>query len=271
MRDYLSFSILPLREHLELFVISHIFWWLLYAFIHIFIHIKHKNIKDVYDTKNRIVSIIHGLFCIYISFYDVFVNKTDKCGNDNSNFQNNSLIISCSYFLYDAIACLIFGISNVPMFIHHFVCVLGFYFGIIYNNSATEMIRGLLVAEVTNPIMHLREIFKNYGLGKTKTYLLLDIIYMIMYMFSRLGYGAMVTHFTLFCDKGNLIFAKITGLVVWLQSIYFSYRMIRIIRFRCDEYQERKKKNVKLFWLEHNKQLDELTIYKKKKAAVYVP
>ena len=257
-------------EQLNLFIIGTISWWMLYSFIHLFVKINHKNLKDQYDTKNRIFSIIHGLYCIYVSTFDIFFNKPDKCGYTNSKFQNDLMLISCSYFLYDVISCLLLGISCLPMLFHHIFCIAGYYTSLLYNNSSTEIIRALFVAEITNPIMHLREILKNFGLFKTKLYLTFDLIYMVKYIFSRLGYGSFVIFFTVFCN-GNLIIVKISGAFVWLQSVYFAFRMIKIFKFRKKEYKERKVKGIQMWWFDHNKKIDEMEIYKKKCSKIYVP
>ena len=257
------------HEQLYLFMLSFSLWWVVYSFVHFFVKINNKTLLKILDTKNRIVSIIHGSYCIFASFIDIFINKTDKCGYENSDFQNTFMLISCSYFLYDMIACIVLKISNLPMFFHHMSCIFGMYTSVYYNSSATEIIRAILVAEVTNPIMHLREIFKNYDLGKTKFYLLLDLIFMGLYIISRLVFGLPVIMLTVFCE-GNLILVKITGAFIWLQSVFFTYKMISILKFRYAEYKERSEKNIQLWWFEHNKQIDDMEVYKKK-AKTYVP
>ncbi len=48
--------------------------------------------------------------------------------------------------------------------------------------------------------------------------------------------------------------------------------MIKLIQHRYKEYKERIKNNVELFWLEHNKKVEELEYYKLSlKKACYVP
>ena len=93
---------------------------------------------------------------------------------------------------------------------------------------------------------------------------------MVKYIFSRLGYGSFVIFFTVFCN-GNLIIVKISGAFVWLQSVYFAFRMIKIFKFRKKEYKERKVKGIQMWWFDHNKKIDEMEIYKKKCSKIYVP
>jgi hypothetical protein len=243
-------------------IISHLCWWLLYAFVHFCIKVNHKTLKDVNDTKTRIISIAHASLIFWASTYDVIFNQVDKCGQPNTKFQTTFMIISCTYFLYDLIACILLGVSDAEMVYHHLMCILGYYTGISYNNSANEMLRALVVSEITCPIMHLRMILKNYGLKHTKMHNLLDIVYMFLYIVARLGYGSTVVYFTVFC-RNNLILVKIAGAFVWIQSVRFAIRMVKILKDKYKEYKERSQKGVELFWLNHNKKVEELNYYKK--------
>ena len=56
------------------------------------------------------------------------------------------------------------------LIIHHTLCVLGFGSALLYNYGGIDSIGGLFVAEVSNFPMHLRVIFRNFGLRYTKSY-----------------------------------------------------------------------------------------------------
>lgn len=256
--------------YFQYWLVSVVLWTLLYLVIHFFVKVKSKSKKDEIDSKNRIVSIIHGVFCIYVGFTDEFVNKAEIFGVPNSEFQNYMMLISKAYFFYDTIACIILGISNLPMLLHHLFCILGFYSSIFYNISATEIIKAMLATEITNPVMHMREIFKNSNLGKTKIYLIFDLIYMSLYILARPGWGTYLMYLTFSCST-SLILVKLSALFLFFQSLFFSYKMIGVFKFRYIEYLERKKSNIHLWWFEHNKQIDDMEIYKKKREKVYIP
>ena len=268
LNSILSFSKLK-DEQTTMFVYSFIFWWFLYLLIHYFVKIDNKSPKNQIDTNNRLISIIHGLFSIYVSLIDYFQERSGICGNLNTYYQNNAMIISCSYFLYDFIACNLDRISNLAMNLHHLVCIFGFYGAILYNNSATEIMGALLLTEITNPSMHLREILKNYGLKKTKIYLVFDLIYMTKYILARLVFSIPQIIYALKC-KEILLVVKLAAIFLWAQSLVFGYRMLGIFKYRYKEYLERKEKKIAIWWFENNKKLDEMEIYKNK-YKVYVP
>jgi len=159
------------------------------------------------------------------------------------------------------------------MVLHHVSVMLGYYSGISFNHSASEMLRGLLVADVSNPIMHTRLIVRNFGLKHTKLYLYMDVVYMIIYVVARSAFGAMATYWTVFC-KGNLFIVKISAFIVWGQSVLFMKRMLQNLFHRYLDYCERKAKGVDYFWFEFNKKVEELEYYKKslrKRKDKYVP
>ena len=147
--------------NMNIILISHLIWWCLYGCIHFFININHKTYKDIIDSKTRIVSIIHAIYASLLSFYDFLYFQKSVCGQYNNDLQNFILCTSISYFAYDTIICIILGISDNEMLYHHLSVIFGYYSGLSFNHSASEMLRGLLVADISNPIMHLRIIIRS--------------------------------------------------------------------------------------------------------------
>lgn len=261
------------NSQLNLIIISHLAWWALYLFIHFFINIKHKSPKETYDSKTRIVSIIHATYASLLGFADFFLYQTSICGQYNNELQNFIITTSMSYFIYDTIICLILNVSDVEMVFHHTFVTIAYYCGICFNHSAAEMLRGLLVADVSNPIMHLRLIIRNYGLKHTKLYLYCDLIYMVIYVVARSFFGFMACSWTVFC-KGNLFIVKISAMFVWGQSVIFIRRMFKNFVNRYKDYLERRSKNIEYYWFEFNKKVEDLDYYKKslkKNKEAYIP
>ncbi len=268
--EFDSKSLILEQHYYSLFMLSFIFWFLTFAIVYM-LPISHKNKETTNDTKTRIISILHASLIFWWSFYDVQFNQTGECGQSNSKFQNYLLVISCAYFLYDTIVCLLLGVLEKEMVYHHVFCILGYYFGLVYNNSANEMLRGLVVGELACPIMHLRKILTNYELRHTKSYFVLDMIYMTAYLTVRIGLGLQAAMFNLFCWD-NLLIVKVSGTFIWVQSCVFAKRMWAMIGWRIGERKERKAKNVQLFWFSHNKKLEELDYFQKMLSRkTYVP
>jgi hypothetical protein len=271
INDFDPKNLILTKEYYEFSFYCLIFWIFTYLFIHFCVPMKFSKKKDLYDSKTRIVSIIHASIIFLMAVYDAIYHQREVCGDTNTSFQNYMMMFSCSYFIYDLFACLILGCSDNEMVAHHIVCILGYQASIGYNSSANEIIRALIVTEVTCPIMHVRMIFKNYGLKHTKSHLLMDYIYMVLYLIARIGYGHRVIIFTVYCWD-NLLIVKIAGSFLFIQSSLFAKRMVKLLSHKFAEQKERNAKKVKLFWFEHNKQIEDLDYYQKQlKKSSYIP
>lgn len=244
-------------------------WTALYMVIHVS-PFKHSTKKHTLDTKNRIVSIIHATLILFMSLYDYFYLQEDKCGNTNSDYQNNMMLISCSYFIYDLLACQYFNVSDVGMTVHHVFVIIAEYSCLVMNNSATELVRGFIAAELSNPVMHLRTITGNFGLKHSKLFILFESYYFTSYAFARLVFGFQVSIFTVLCWE-NVFLVKFSAMVVWLQSWIYVINMINIVKRRIKEYKERKHFKIPFWWFEFNPKLSTLSFVKHGKGEKYVP
>lgn len=262
-------NILLPKESFIMFLSFLCCWILFYCFIHV-LPIKNSTNKTTLDTKNRIVSIVHATLMFVLCIYDYLYNQTNECGLENTEFQNKLLLISCSYFTYDLIACLYFNISDSAMFFHHSIVIVSEYSGILYSSSATTMIRAMISAEISNPVMHLRSITGNYGLKHTKLYLVFEIYYFLSYTLARLIFGTYTSIYSILCPS-DLIIVKISGACIILQSIKYATNMYNITFKRLRELKTRKQAGVELLWFKYNPKLTSLDYVKNEKGEKYVP
>jgi hypothetical protein len=245
-------------------------WTCLYIIVHNLPINHNRGLRQTLDTKNRIVSIIHASVLFLLSLYDYLYNHRDNCGSPNTTFQNNILLFFTSYFIYDILASIYFNILDSGMLYHHLFVIFSMYAGLLFNNSAEEMIRAMISAEISNPIMHIKKILSNAGLKDTKIHLLLEYIYFALYISARMIFGMMITWFTVVC-MNNLLIVKIGGSGVIFQSLLYSLNMSSILKIRAKERKERESKRVELYWFEFNPQITELDYFKKAKGDKYVP
>jgi len=149
---------------------------------------KHLPRKDWLDYRNRIVSIIHGIVGIFLGGYQTyFINES--CGNPNSSFESFVVSQSAGYFLYDLVAMAYFGLLDRGMLIHHMMCFWGYGMTLHRNLGAHYTVCGLFVAEISNPAMHTRLLLKHQGKRYTKAYEVLEITYILLYMYGRIILG----------------------------------------------------------------------------------
>jgi hypothetical protein len=74
-----------------------------------------------------------------------------------------------------------------------------------YGLSANFVVMGMFIGESSNPFMHLRAILKQYGLRYTKAYECCDIIFMLLFTFGRLIFGAKAVYNTCVCEQNHIL------------------------------------------------------------------
>lgn len=80
------------------------------------------------------------------------------------------MLISITYFIYDTIACMAYGLMDKSMLMHHLVCIFALGLCLIGFEGTFYLIVGMSVAEISNFPMHIRMILRNLGLKFTRLY-----------------------------------------------------------------------------------------------------
>lgn len=159
---------------------------------------------ELLDSKNRIISIVHGLILVTFSCYHYYM-MPGSCGELNSQYEKNLLYTAVGYFLYDFTAMAYYGLLDKTMTIHHWICIIGMSLPLTYNMSANYVVMGMFVAETSNPFMHARCIIRNYGLRYTKIYEFMEISFMLFYIYCRIFLGIGLTFNNCLCQYNSII------------------------------------------------------------------
>lgn len=143
--------------------------------------------------------------------------------------QMKALAVTLSYMVYDAACCYLNDDVRVDNTVHHLVSIVGIAAGLAYrrviylatikfswHHSAvrlaglvllifviiqcgTEMVASLFVTEISSPLLHLREILKEFGIKDTDLNLLVDVrthVLSILFFLFLLS-GFILPHFML--------------------------------------------------------------------------
>lgn len=145
----------------------------------------HLKRLDWLDFRNRIVSITHGLFILFLSAYNTFFVHSG-CGEKNTRFEAIIMNFTNGYFAYDFVAMAYLGILDKSMTIHHLICIGGLSAGLWTGLSADVLVSALFLTEISNPSMHMRNMLRLLGFRYTKAYETSEWSYMgkIIYAFS---------------------------------------------------------------------------------------
>lgn len=206
------------EEQLHLIIYSAVCWMSLCILVETTLSFKSLTKKKSHDVKNRILSIIHGLYCLILSGYQL-VKEQSTYAQKSTELQHFIVLTSMGYFIYDFLACEYLKISSLGLVIHHSLAIGG-YASCEYFDNSTISLMGLFQAEISNAPMHLRAILRTFGMRYTKSYELLELFYMVFYIVAR---GIFMSHliYTTFLNNEIPLLLRITGTSLWIQSIYY--------------------------------------------------
>ena len=73
----------------------------------------------------------------------------------------------------------------------------------------TEMVASQFVSEISSPLLHLREMLKEFGVRDTGLNLLVDVLFALTFSVARMGFGPYLTYSTVTADNPILIKVRI--------------------------------------------------------------
>jgi hypothetical protein len=234
----------------------------LWGILCVFVERKIKgDSKDDHDIKNRVVSVVHGLITFTLATYYILFSSDGFCAKNNER-ERSIIRISVSYFIYDFIACLYYGIYDQNLVIHHTSAITGFLIAMFSENGAKISILGLMIAESSNFPMHARIILRMKGLRYTRLFTFFETAYLLVYLAFRGLLCPLNIWYALTCRK-TPIMVTVMCLVLSLQSYYFISQMFGIIHRKWVEMKMRRRNGVHMFWFSHNPALNSLPYVKK--------
>ncbi|XP_062190609.1 uncharacterized protein LOC133893566 [Phragmites australis] len=188
--------------------------------------------KRSYDFCNRAVSTMHAVTAVCLACLSVADWACPVCplAAASSPRQMKALAITLSYMVYDAACCHLNGDVRLDNTVHHLVSIVGIGAGLAYQRCGTEMVACMFIAEISSPLLHLREMLKEFGIRDTDLNLLVDILFAVTFSVARMGVGPYLTYVTVTADNPILIKAMATGLQ--LVSAYWFLRILRMVRYK---------------------------------------
>lgn len=166
-------------------------------------------------------AIFHGLTLFFVGA-NLYYRFPGGCGDPNSDYHKRIIFFSVGYFQYDFWAMVYYGLIDSAMTMHHWACIFGMSIPLTYGMSANYIVMGMFVAESSNSFMHVRAILRTFGMRFTKLYEFMDLSFMTIYIFVRIGLGISLTYNTCMCEHNHII-AKIAALGIMLQTFQFTF------------------------------------------------
>ncbi|XP_066311710.1 uncharacterized protein [Miscanthus floridulus] len=188
--------------------------------------------KRSYDFCNRAVSTMHAVAAVCLACLSVDDWSCPVCplAAASSPRQMKALAVTLAYMVYDAACCHLNGDTRLDNTVHHLVSIVGIGAGLAYQRCGTEEVACLFVTEISSPLLHLREMLKEFGVRDTDLNLLVDVLFAVTFSVARMGFGPYITYVTVTADNPILIKAMASGLQ--LVSAYWFLRILRMVRYK---------------------------------------
>ena len=151
------------------------------------------------DFRNSIISIIYATIIVTLTAMLYFTTDMSDFDAENTPAQVLVVELALSYVIFDIIACIYYQLLSINIFIHHFLTI-NLYIIVIYSNYGAccnvctllilsllslLLIVGLLLHELSIPLLELRILLVIIHKRNTLFYEILEICYFCIYIISR--------------------------------------------------------------------------------------
>ena len=217
------FIYLTMSSWLRLFV-SVILWFILYLALKLIF----KNKSS--EWCNRIVTLVHSLVVCRLVEYSIWTdNPLYHVGGPNTQHEENSLVFSCSYFIFDTAWCLYMGSEGPLMIVHHLIGVFMLPLSLISNSSAAEIVLALWGGELTNPFLQYRYYLKFYNKENGRIAFLNNLAFAVAFVFIRVGFFTVLCFYFVTSPNTSIII-KLFGVAFYLVGLAWSYKIIGFVK-----------------------------------------
>ena len=201
------------------------------------------NHKRTVEWNCRIVTVCHGLLSITMCLYCACYTGPwpfDALGEKNTSQQTLCIVVTLGYFLFDFIWCIYMGTEGIDMLLHHVTSICGLTLSLYLESSGSELIATIFGSEVSNPSLQVRWFLRETGYYQTPIAKLNDVVFILLFLFIRIGLGAWLFLCTMLSPKPAVVI-KLGGVALYSLSVVW---MILIVRFSKRRFFGKKKSSI---------------------------
>lgn len=192
-----------------------------------------------HDFSNRAVSLVHCAMALALCSLSIqdWSDPLAKIGQPNSPEQMRLIVVSLAYFLYDFVCCLFERPVDWVISIHHVFSVLGFAFGIYAGTCGAELVACLWLMELSNPCMHVRELFKELRMKDSAAALANDLLFALCFTLGRIIIGPYVTYKTLVA--ASPVGVKMGAVGIQVISLFWFSKIIQVALYKAGKLKKK--------------------------------
>jgi hypothetical protein len=117
-----------------------------------------RKVNFVNFTSNT-VSFVHAVVS-FVWGISLYLRHGLRFSGTNSFVECMLLSFSLGYFLNDTILSWVYKLNDLPMMIHHYICVFVIVYSLVKDEYSSMIVWALVVAEASNPFNILRVTFE---------------------------------------------------------------------------------------------------------------
>ncbi len=161
---------------------------------------RFKNKEDQFACSTKFVSLVHAIVSSLLAFSTLY-NNLDLIDQPVFGFSTqywDTLTLSCGYFVYDFVVYLrlylLSGTIDSAMIAHHFLCLFGITYSMVYGVGLFSNI-ALLTTEITTPLLHVRWYLMKLDMEKSSLYKINGLLFALGFLVFRvIGCGLICFH-----------------------------------------------------------------------------
>ena len=185
------------------------------------------NRKRSAEWNCRLITVAHAFLSTSLCFTSACITGPwpfTYLGEANTKLHNAAMVLSLGYFLFDFVWCMYMKTEGPVMLAHHVVSIFSMSYVLYQKRFGSELTAVMGASELTNPLLQLRWFLKATGHYHGKKALLLDWIFVILFMCARLGVGTVFHYVCQTSPKVDLI-TKAGGQAFYIISLVFGIQL----------------------------------------------
>lgn len=239
-------------------------WFALWAGSNIFFY-KSRMLNQ--DSRNHCVALVYSLWALSFASRTLCCEKRSLEG-PNTIAENNFLVFSLSYVIYDLVICSIYRHLTLNSLANYFFALVGIYSVLCAGHGAPYLLYAVLIIESSSTLLHIRKILGNMKKRHTIVYEICLLAYLAIFLIGRGIFGAV---FNLYLGSHMSKVPKAflcASILSFAESITHFRALLMIFKTCADHRNERMENQVSLWWWTVNPALKKLDYYKEMKQKI---
>lgn len=186
------------------------------------------NRKRSAEWNCRLITTAHAIIASGLCFTSAIITGPwpfSYLGEANTSLHNVAMVISLGYFIFDFSWCVAMKTEGPVMLAHHVVSIFSLVYSLYQGRFGSELTAVMAGSEFTNPLLQLRWFMRETGYYRGRRALLVDGLFMVLFIGSRLGAGS-VFHFVCQTSPKIDLVTKAGGQAFYIISVVFALQIL---------------------------------------------